>query len=228
MNSADNPNHRPLPWQVKVALALLLTLMVFMVFGCATVPAPRETMPAVSQSTPVALASIMPSVALSRAEASLAAPAIPRWLQPVTNGVTLAWIPSIDPNVVGYILYAGTQSGIYTNSVNTGNVTNFTYFIVRARTNYPTLYFVCTAYDAAGQESEFSNEAAYSVPRPPPTPVLTGFILTGHSLIQQSSDLVNWSMPITLDGSLTNALADGNHFWRGTNLNLTPVYSQPK
>jgi len=217
VNQDDEPN-RPLPWQVKVALALILVLMFFMIFGCAAVPAPAKP--------PIPLASLMPpqpSMAVSRSSATLLA-TVPRWLQPVTNSVELQWKPSPSDNVVGYNFYVGGLSGCYTNYFVLGNESAFVFYFTRARTNYPTYYFAVTAVDVDGIESDFSNEATWSVVRPPPPPVLTGFTLTGHSLIQQSTDLVNWSMPILLDGSLTLSLAPGNLFFRGTNLTLTPNY----
>ena len=141
----------------------------------------------------------------------------PLW---VTNNVTLAWRQSLSDGVVGYRLYDGLVSGQYTNIVAVGPFTNVVFTYTYARTNVPRHYFAVTAYDADGVESPKSNEAHY----PAYPPVLTGFTLAGHSLIQQSTDLVNWSMPIMLDGSMTLSLMPGNLFFRGTNLTLTPNY----
>ncbi len=87
-------------------------------------------------------------------------------------GVSLAWDPSPDTNVTGYIIYWGTNSdsaGLnaanatvdYTARLDVGNQ------IPATLTNLPaggTYYFVVTAYNADGLESLPSNEVAYTVP----------------------------------------------------------------
>jgi len=77
------------------------------------------------------------------------------------GSVTLAWDPSPDSTVVGYRVYYGVASGNYTNSAAVGNVTNAT---VANLVDGVTYYFAATAYDSAGGESDFSNEATYTVP----------------------------------------------------------------
>ncbi|MDD5141457.1 MAG: Ig-like domain-containing protein, partial [Verrucomicrobiales bacterium] len=77
------------------------------------------------------------------------------------GSVTLAWNPSTDPSVVGYNLYYGGTSGIYTNKVSTANTTNS---IVSGLIEGTTYYFAATAYDNFGLESPFSNETTYTVP----------------------------------------------------------------
>jgi hypothetical protein len=75
--------------------------------------------------------------------------------------VTLAWDPSADTDVVGYRVYYGPASAAYTNSVTLGNITTAT---ISNLVEGSTYYFAATAYDAIGLESDFSNEASYSVP----------------------------------------------------------------
>ncbi len=77
------------------------------------------------------------------------------------GSVTLAWQPSSDTNVVGYNLYFGRASGVYTNKISTVNTTNI---VVSGLVEGATYYFAATAYDNSGAESPFSNEAVYSVP----------------------------------------------------------------
>ncbi len=78
-----------------------------------------------------------------------------------TAGVTLAWNPSPDPNVVGYRLYYGSSSQKYTSVVSVGP---------SARTSIPdlaegvTYYFAVTAVNNFGMESSYSNELSYSLP----------------------------------------------------------------
>lgn len=73
----------------------------------------------------------------------------------------IAWNPSVDETVVGYNLYYGGASGIYTNMIHSGNVTNQ---VVSSLVSGTTYYFAATAYDSNGVESPFSNEANYTVP----------------------------------------------------------------
>jgi len=74
--------------------------------------------------------------------------------------VNVVWNPSPDTNVVGYKIYYGSQSGIYTTSIIAGGVTNYlidtTNFIYAS-----TYYFVATSYNAEGWESSYSPEVAW-------------------------------------------------------------------
>jgi hypothetical protein len=85
------------------------------------------------------------------------------------SSVPLAWNASSDANVAGYKIYYGVASRAYTNSVDVGNVTNT---VIDGLVAGATYYFAATTYDAAGVESDFSNEAMYlvnpSVVPPPP------------------------------------------------------------
>jgi hypothetical protein len=73
--------------------------------------------------------------------------------------VTLAWNPSPDTNVVGYRVYYGGNSGIYTNETDVGNMTSNT---VSGLTGSVPYYFAVTAYDVSGLESAFSGGISYT------------------------------------------------------------------
>src|SRR5262249_48873477 len=73
--------------------------------------------------------------------------------------------------VAGYKVYQGGTSGIYTNSINVGNVTQAT---VSGMIVGRTYYFAATAYNSLGIESDYSSEIAYTVPASsPPVIMLT-------------------------------------------------------
>lgn len=80
--------------------------------------------------------------------------------------VGLAWDPSPDSSVTGYAIYYGKSSGVWTTRVDVGNVTNTTITLVADGSTY---FFVATAYDANGLESEPSNEVNYTPPNQQPT-----------------------------------------------------------
>ena len=82
---------------------------------------------------------------------------------PVTSSVKLAWNPSISTNVVGYNVYYGLASGVYSSTITVAGSTA-TNATVTGLVQGTTYYFAATAVDALGDENPFSNEASYSVP----------------------------------------------------------------
>jgi hypothetical protein len=75
--------------------------------------------------------------------------------------VKLAWDPNPEPNIAGYRIYYGSQSGVYSNSVDTGPSTEVTLTSLAKGTTY---YIVVTAYNSAGYESLPSGEAVFDAP----------------------------------------------------------------
>jgi hypothetical protein len=74
--------------------------------------------------------------------------------------VTLAWDPnSPSENVVGYKLYFGTESGVYTAVIDTANGTMKSVDKLKKGMVY---YFAATAYNGLGEESDFSEELIVS------------------------------------------------------------------
>ena len=77
------------------------------------------------------------------------------------QSVALSWNPSSDPAAVGYKIHYGTISHQYTRVVTVGNLTTAT---IGGLAGGATYYFAATTYDALNAESDFSNEASYTVP----------------------------------------------------------------
>jgi hypothetical protein len=75
--------------------------------------------------------------------------------------VTLAWDPSAEPGVSGYKVHYGLHSRAYPFVVDAGNATRQTIGDLQEGASY---YFAVTAYNVAGQESDFSGEIGYAVP----------------------------------------------------------------
>lgn len=87
-------------------------------------------------------------------------------------GASLTWTASTDPTVTGYNIYYGSASGQYTNKVAVGDVTNA---VLPDLSEDITYFFAAKAYNAAGNESPFSNEA-----------IFCGFTVTPGTYDQQS------------------------------------------
>jgi VCBS repeat-containing protein len=77
--------------------------------------------------------------------------------------VTLAWSPNSEPDLAGYKLYYGTESGIYSQTNDVGNVTEYTVTGLDAGRSY---FFALSAYDTEGLESVPSSEVVLDVTAP--------------------------------------------------------------
>jgi Putative Ig domain len=84
--------------------------------------------------------------------------------------VTLTWMPptentdgSVLTDLAGYVVYWGTVSGSYPNSVTLSNP-GLTSYVVDNLLSGTTYYFATTAYNNDGMESTFSNEASKAIP----------------------------------------------------------------
>jgi fibronectin type 3 domain-containing protein len=79
-----------------------------------------------------------------------------------TSSATLKWRPNPESDLAGYKIYRATTSGGYGAPIATvpGNVTTYIATGLQVGTTY---FFVITAYDLAGNESPFSNEASKSI-----------------------------------------------------------------
>jgi hypothetical protein len=80
----------------------------------------------------------------------------------VMHTITLSWYSSPSPNVVGYRVHVGTQSGLYPIQLDAGNQTMME---VPHLIDGTTYYFMVTAYLADGTES-FPSEEIHYLPNP--------------------------------------------------------------
>jgi Putative Ig domain len=88
--------------------------------------------------------------------------------QSAMGSATLSWNPPTQNddgsplnNLAGYKLYYGVTRGVYNNEVRIDNPGITTYVVENLSPQ--TYYFVATAFNANGVESQFSNEATKTV-----------------------------------------------------------------
>jgi hypothetical protein len=77
------------------------------------------------------------------------------------QSVSLTWSPSHSSNIIGYRLYYGTTSKVYTQKVSVGNTTATS---VSNLTDGKTYFFAVSAYTTTSAESVLSNEVSYKAP----------------------------------------------------------------
>ena len=82
------------------------------------------------------------------------------------KSITLSWErPALNSDgsdlndLAGYKIYYGTSSNDYSQSIDVGNITS----AVISSLSSGTWCFATTAYDAAGNESGYSNEACTTI-----------------------------------------------------------------
>jgi len=80
---------------------------------------------------------------------------------PATARVIVAWDPSPDSTVTGYIFHYGGTTRNYTNVTDVGNSLSIT---VTNMVIGSTYHFAATAYNHIGLESVFSDELIYTIP----------------------------------------------------------------
>ncbi len=80
-------------------------------------------------------------------------------LESLLTQATLIWDPNNEPDLAGYKLYYGLSSGNYPYIVDVGNQTTYTLTDLEVGKTY---YITATAYNAAGLESDYSNEVVFN------------------------------------------------------------------
>ncbi len=88
-----------------------------------------------------------------------------------TNSASLTWDPptmnedgTCRTEPAGYKIYYGTSSGIYTDSIDVGNITTFSIDNIPLDTSSSGRWcFAVTAYDTSLNESDYSNEVCTDI-----------------------------------------------------------------
>jgi hypothetical protein len=117
------------------------------------------------------------------------------------SSLIIAWTQSSNTNVVGYKVYFGNTSHLYTNVIIAGNVTST---IIPKIVGGMTYYIAATTYNAAGIESAYSTEVSYTAPMV--APALSGPALQSANqfsfsvanvagsqcVVEASTNLIDW------------------------------------
>jgi hypothetical protein len=82
-----------------------------------------------------------------------------------TVSLTATWNASSESDIAGYVLFSGTQTGIYSSSIDVGNVTSWQ-GVFSSGTRY---YFAVQAYNTSSNFSPYSTEVFVDVPPGPPS-----------------------------------------------------------
>ncbi len=77
--------------------------------------------------------------------------------------VTVSWDPNPEPDIGGYLVSYGTESQVYTRTVDAGPSTSLR---IPELVSGFTYYFVVVAYTVSNIESPASGEAMFTVPPP--------------------------------------------------------------
>ena len=107
--------------------------------------------------------------------------------------ITIAWDANNESDLAGYILFYGTSSRSYSNSIDVGNNTQYTLTGLIDGTTY---YFAAKAYNTFDIKSDHSKELVYTLPvanSAPNTPAKptgpnSGFIQTSYGFDTSGTD----------------------------------------
>lgn len=77
-----------------------------------------------------------------------------------SSAETLHWNECSDSDLAGYHIYIGTESGVYTDTLDVGDVTRY---CLTGLDEGETYYFSVSSYDNWGNESDLSPEVSYMV-----------------------------------------------------------------
>lgn len=108
--------------------------------------------------------------------------------------VTLAWDPNTETDLAGYNIFYGLESRVYTQSIDVGNVVEFT---IDGLDENATYYYAATAYDTDGNESDYSDELVHVISGVTTTTTTT---TTTSTTTSTSSTTTTTTLPYPVEG----------------------------
>lgn len=128
--------------------------------------------------------------------------------------VTIAWDGNAEPEVIGYRLHYGSASSTYSSHSDAGSQTACTLSGLQAGSTY---FFAATAYDAYGNQSQYSTEITFTVPSASQDRSTTLSLQAGWNLLSLPFQLATPSISAVLApiaGSYTIVWAYRNGQWQ--------------
>ena len=86
------------------------------------------------------------------------------------TNVSLQWDANTESDLAGYKIYRSAVSGVYSSGAEVGDVAAPTVQFTDNNVPDGTWFWVATAYDTFGNESEYSNEVTDTLNTEPPAP----------------------------------------------------------
>lgn len=148
------------------------------------------------------------------------------------QSVLLTWNPSTISTVVGYKIYTGSSSRVYSQVIDAGNATNVT---ISGLADGSTNYFSATTYDAMENESAYSTEVVFVAPvavSPPVTNSLPTNSIAGNTppvlnevtnLAVAANPAVSNSVILSWNASLDAGVAGYKVYYGPASLDYTNV-----
>ena len=110
--------------------------------------------------------------------------------------VSLAWNPNPEPDVAGYKVHFGSQSGVYSTVIDVRGATSATLPQMLMGSTY---YLAVSAYNTAGQEGPRSSEFSVTAAVPSSPALGTNFTMGGTAGPGQGN--LQWKYPKTAAGT---------------------------
>ena len=98
----------------------------------------------------------------------------------LSDTVLVEWDANVDSDLAGYIVYRGTSSNNFTDSIDVGNVTSYLDTNVTYDTTY---YYAVAAYDTDGNKSEYSDIIEVTPTVRPETPTNISYRFDTNSIM---------------------------------------------
>ena len=112
----------------------------------------------------------------------------------------LSWTVSNIPDLAGYKVSYGTSTGVYSQTIDVGDVTQYTLTGLDDDTTY---YYIIIAYDIDSNESLHVAEDSFTTPPGTPTPVDVNADIVSHTFLY---DFNKDELTIGIDDSLDTFL----------------------
>ncbi|MBI3968308.1 MAG: Ig-like domain-containing protein [Chloroflexi bacterium] len=140
-------------------------------------------------------------------------PAPPEDLELSVGSIRLRWRPSPSPDVAGYTIYVGTQSGQYDRIFDAGLTTSYR---IEDVTPGATYYVVMRSYDRSGQFGPTTTEASLTLPAAHPTVTATATVSATATASGTATVALSSGITTTATATTTGTIAAATPLASGT------------